>query len=444
MIEPPDRSVAALAVEMPVMEDGPSVLLFVSAVVAVSVVAAVVLPPVLRRLPLRFGVPALALIGPALAIVASLIGTGAMTLSGRDIWYALLVAACSGAAAIVVGLRLARPIARDLHVIARAVDAVAEGDRSARTAIDRSDEIGKLASTVDELSRSLARAETERSAADEERRAVVSALSHDLRTPLASLLVSVDALADGVGDADDHLNAIRGNVLALERLVGDLFLLARADSGSLALDYEPLDLAELIDEAVEAVEPLATTKGVGFAAELDGPIPVIGDDGALGRVLRNLFDNAIRFSPRDGTVTIEDRSTETEVRIAVVDEGPGFPESFVAHAFERFSQADDARSAPGGAGLGLAIARTLIEAHDGSIAIVSREGGDITIGLPATLPDGESRGATAVSERATVAADLHLSRVVDVASLGSSPEREPALDGPEELDLGRAVADERT
>ena len=276
-------------------------------------------------------------------------------------------------------------------MIARAVDAVAEGDRSARTEIERGDEIGRLAATVDELSRSLARAETERSAADEERRAVVSALSHDLRTPLASLLVSVDALADGVGDPDDHLCAMRGNVLALERLVGDLFLLARADSGSLALDYEPLDFAELIDEAVEAVEPLASTKSVRVVAELDGPIPVVGDDGALGRVLRNLFDNAIRFSPDHGVVTVEDRSVGSEVRIAVLDEGRGFPESFVAHAFERFSQADDARSAPGGAGLGLAIARTLMEAHDGTISIVSRDGGDITIRLPLAEPPRRSR-----------------------------------------------------
>lgn len=367
---------------MPVMDDGPSVALFVIAVIVVSVVAAVVLPFVMRRLPLRYGVPVLALIGPALAIVASLIGTGAMTLSGRDIWYALLVAACSGAAAIVVGLGLARPIARDLGVIAKTVDAVAQGDRTTRTQIDRDDEIGRLAATVDELNRSLARAETERRAADEERRAVVSALSHDLRTPLASLLVSVDGLADGVGDPDDHLCAIRGNVLALERLVGDLFLLARADSGSLALDYEPLDLAELIDEAVEAVEPLASRKGVQFVSNLDGPIPFDGDDGALGRVLRNLFDNAIRFSPENGVVTVEERSTDDDVRIAVLDEGPGFPESFVDRAFERFTQADDARSSPGGAGLGLAIARTLMEAHTGSISVASRDGGDVTIRLP--------------------------------------------------------------
>lgn len=370
------------AVAMPVMEDGPSVVLFVAAVVALSLVAAIALPPVFRRLPLKYGVPALALIGPVLAIAGSLIGTGAMTLSGHDIWYALLVAVCTGAAAIVVGLRLARPVARDLDVVAGAVEAVADGDRSARTGIERVDEIGKLASAVDELSRSLARAETERSAADEERRSVVSALSHDLRTPLASLLVSVDALADGVGDAENHIRAMRGNVLALEHLVGDLFLLARADSGNLALGYETLDLAELIDEAVEAVEPIASVKGVLVEAVLAGPIPVIGDDRALGRVLRNLLDNAIRHSPDGGVVSILDRCEADLVRIAITDEGGGFPESFVPQAFDRFSQADDARSRHGGAGLGLAIARTLLDAHDGVIEIVHGAGGVVVVELP--------------------------------------------------------------
>ncbi len=98
--------------------------------------------------------------------------------------------------------------------------------------------------------------------------------------------------------------------------------------------------------------------------------------------LRNLLDNAIRYSPPGGTVSLLDRSDSERARIAVVDEGSGFPESFVAQAFERFSQADDARSRPGGAGLGLAIARTLIEAHDGSIVIIPGQGGQVEIDLP--------------------------------------------------------------
>ncbi len=364
------------------MDDGPSVVVFIVLVVGVSALAALGLPSVLRRLPLRRGVPALALVGPLLATVGGLIGTMAMTLSGHDIWYALLVAASTGAASIVVGLRLARPIARDLDQVSNTLRSVADGDRAARTGLDRCGEVGSLAKAVDDLSRSLAGAEMERAAADDERRAVVSALSHDLRTPLASLLVSVDALEDEIGDPDTHIRAMRGNVLALEALVGDLFLLARADSGNLGLSREPLDLAELVDEAVEAVEPVASLTGVVVVAELTGPLEVGADHGALGRVLRNLLDNAIRYSPIGGHVTIIDHSDESMARIEIVDEGTGFPGSFVPHAFERFTQADDARSRPGGAGLGLAIARTLLAAHQGSISIKAGPRGRVEIELP--------------------------------------------------------------
>ncbi len=414
----------ALAADAPMMEEGPSVVLFVGVVVAVSIVAALVLPFVFGRLPLRFGVPALALVGPALAVVGSLAGTVAMTLSGHDIWYSLLVALCAGSAATFVGLRLARPVARDLDVVARTVEAVADGDRAARADLDRTDEIGELATAVDDLTRSLARAERERAAADEERRAVVSALSHDLRTPLASLLVSVDALSDGLGEPEQHLGAMRGNILALEALVGDLFLLARADSGSLALCAEPHDLAELVDEAVEAVAPVAAASSITVVAELAGPIPIVGDHRGLGRVFRNLLDNAIRFSPPGGEVRIVDRaaaepaseaSTDTDTaepgepaamaRVVVLDEGPGFPETFVARAFERFTQADDARSRPGGAGLGLSIAKTLIEAHGGSISIGPGPGGDVEVALPLghrwveLSTDGRRDGATGPDDR---------------------------------------------
>lgn len=373
---------AAAPVPLALMPDRASVILFVGATVAVSVVAAVVVPLGLGRLSLRLAVPALALVGPVLAVIGGLIGIGAMTLSGHDIWYVLLMTTCSGAAAIVVGLRLARPVARDLGRVVDTVEAVAEGDRAARTGIERNDEIGKLAAAVDGLTRSLSRAELERAAADDERSSVVSALSHDLRTPLASLLASVDALADRVGDPEAHLRAMRGNVLALESLVGDLFLLARADSGRLALTREPLDLSELIDEAVEAVEPVASAHGLTVVAETQGPVVVSGDHPALGRVLRNLLDNAIRHSPADGTVTVRERSDGAVARFEVCDEGPGFSSDFIKRAFDRFAQADDSRHRPGTAGLGLAIAQTLVQAHQGSIQIEPGPGGLVRVELP--------------------------------------------------------------
>lgn len=371
---------------MEMMDDGPSLLLFAGLLAVMSVAAILGLPPLLRRLSLRRAVPALALIGPILGVGGGLIGTMAMTLSGHDFWYSLIVAVAVGLAAIVVGLKLANPVARDLDRIGVTVEAVARGERSARTAIDRPDEIGRLAGAVDDLSRSLARAEAERAIADDERNAVVSALSHDLRTPLASLLVSVDAIEDEIGDPQAHLKAMRVNVLALEQLVEDLFLLARADSGRLALSLEPLDLSELIDEAIDVIRPVAGRRSVELAAAQTEPVHVDGDHRALGRVVRNLLDNAVRHSPPGGTVTVDVRRDESTVRLTVADEGEGFAEEFLPLALQRFTQGDDARSRPGAAGLGLAIANTLIEAHGGRVEIEPGPGARVSVALPALRP----------------------------------------------------------
>ncbi len=373
---------------MDMMEDGPSILLFIGLVILMAVAATALLPRVFRRLDLRKAVPGLALVGPVLALAGGVIGTGAMTLSGRDIWYSLIVALAAAIAAIIVGLQLALPVARDLESIGSTVKAVSGGDRTARTDIDRPDEVGVLAAAVDDLSRSLAEAEAERAIAEEERTSVVSALSHDLRTPLASLLVSIDAVEDGIGDADQHLKAMRGNVMALEHLVQDLFLLARADSGALALHFEPLDLAELIDDAVEALRPVADSRSVSIDNSITEPILVNGDQIALGRVFRNLLDNAVRHSPGMGTVALTFARAGDQVRVAVNDQGEGFDPNFVPRALNRFTQADDARTHQGGAGLGLAIADTLIKAHSGRVQVHPGPGGkvDVSLGLLPKTP----------------------------------------------------------
>ena len=367
---------------MDVMEDGPSVAIFIGLVALVAVLAIAFLPRVFRRLSLRKAVPGLALIGPVLALIGGILGTGAMTLSGRDIWYSLIVALAAAVAAIIVGLQLANPVARDLERIGSTVMAVAGGDRTMRTEIDRADEVGTLAAAVDDLTRTLASAEAERRIAEEERTSVVSALSHDLRTPLASLLVSIDAVEDGIGDPTSHLKAMRGNVLALEHLVEDLFLLARADSGALELNFEPLDLAELIDDAVEAIGPMAEAQTVSIRNTLDQPILVEGDHNALGRVFRNLLDNAVRHSPPATTVSVGFRLGHDDVEVAVTDHGAGFDPAFVPRALDRFSQADDARSHQGAAGLGLAIADTLVKAHHGDVEIRPGPGGRVGVKLP--------------------------------------------------------------
>lgn len=372
------------AVDM--MDEPASIGLFILLTVGISLAAVSFLPLFFQRLPIRLAVPGLAVIGPVLVVIGSLAGSGAMTLSGNDIRDVVLVASITGIAAIIVGWRLSRPLARDLEVISETVGSLAAGDRSMRTGIERNDEVGELAARVDGLGDSLQLAEAERSAADDERGAVVSALSHDLRTPLASLLASVEALEDGVADGPTHIRSMRHNVLALERMVEDLFLLARADSGSLALQTESLDLSELIDEALEAVAPAAAERQISLVGDVHEAIPVDGDDQALGRVLRNLLDNAVRHSPDGATVRVaasRDRDRH-QVLVEVLDDGPGFDADFVPRALERFSQADSARSRQGGAGLGLAIAHTLVSAHGGSVAVYPGPGGRVSFELPTT------------------------------------------------------------
>lgn len=366
------------------MDEPASIGLFIALTVGIAVAAAFFLPFVFARLPIRLAVPGLAMIGPVLVIIGSLVGSGAITLSGNDIGYVVLVASITGLAAIIVGWRLSRPLGRDLDLISDTVGSIASGDRSARTGIERADEVGELASAVDELGQRLEEAEARRDAADDERNAVVSALSHDLRTPLASLLASVEALEDGVADGPSHVRSMRHNVLALERMVEDLFLLARADSGSLALTTEPLDLAELIDEALEAIAPAAAERSIELAGDLHQAVPVDGDDQALGRVLRNLLDNAVRHAPDGSVVRVAAECDEHEgnVVVDVLDHGPGFDESFVPRALDRFSQADTARSRQGGAGLGLAIAHTLVGAHGGSVTVHPGPGGRVSVELP--------------------------------------------------------------
>ena len=379
------------------MEQGPSLVFYMAVMLGISAVVALGLPLLLRRLSLPSLVVAIGLMGPLLGAVGGLVGIGAMRLSGRDFGYALVVSGTTAAAAIWVAVRVARPIAGDLQTIVATVDQVATGDRKTVTGIQRDGEIGRLARSVDQLSHSLHQAEVERTAADVERSTVVSALSHDLRTPLASLLVSVDALQDGMGEPSQHLKAMRQNVLSLERLVDDMFLLARADSGSLLLQAERVDLAELIDEAADAMSPVALVRSINIVTQVAGPIMIVGDHAGLGRVLRNLLDNAIRHAPTGTSVTVQiggqplfGAQTRPElgagvnqwVQIVVVDQGAGFSESFTTRALQRFSQADDARSRSGSSGLGLAISQTIIEAHGGSIAVFPGPPGRVAFEVP--------------------------------------------------------------
>lgn len=256
------------------------------------------------------------------------------------------------------------------------------GDRTTRTGVVRADELGQVAHALDELTERLDELEREREGVEEERRIMLTSVGHDLRTPLAALQVAIEALADGVApDPPRYLRSMAHDVAALSSLVDDLFLLSRIEAGRLELLREPIDLAELADAAIESLRPIAAGRGIEVRLVAARPVRAQVNAAAIGRVLRNLLDNAIDHAPPGSTVQVEVRDDGQPI-IRVIDAGSGFPDDFAASAFDRFTRAEPSRNrANGGAGLGLAIARGLIEAHGGTIEIEPDAGGRVAIRL---------------------------------------------------------------
>ena len=247
---------------------------------------------------------------------------------------------------------------------------IEQGDRDVRTDIDRVDELGHVAHALDELTERLDGLERERTRFEDERAAMLSSVSHDLRTPIAALQAAVEALADGIApDPQRYLASMQRDIDALASLVDDLFLLVRLDSGRYEMPATSIDLAEIADEAIEALDADGRrARASTVALDAPGAVWVTGNAAALGRVIRNLLDNAIRHAPPGSTVDVAVQADGPRIRVS--DAGPGFPDAFADHAFDHFTRADSSRNrGTGGAGLGLAIARGVVEAHGGRIWI---------------------------------------------------------------------------
>jgi signal transduction histidine kinase len=199
---------------------------------------------------------------------------------------------------------------------------------------------------------------------------MVAAVSHDLRTPLASLRLLVEAIDDGVATGETrerYLKEIRTHVAVLSDLIDDLFELSRIEAGEISWTMRQVELRELIDETVAAMRAPAAERGVRVAADL--PPEVLhaqANAEKVQRVLFNLIQNAIRHTPADGSITVRARSLGSGVEIEVDDEGEGIPAEDGDRVFEPFYRGDAAR-ADAGAGLGLAISKAIVEAHGGRI-----------------------------------------------------------------------------
>ena len=315
----------------------------------------------------------------AVAVIMIVIAAQRMFINDRDLGFLLWILIPATIAAAIAAWLLSAPIARDAKRLSDAATRVAGGDLAARSGVVRADELGDAAVEFDRMVVRL-------QAVEKERTLMLSSISHDLRTPLAALRASVEAIRDGVApDPDAALKGMEHQVQALAALVDDLSLHTRLASGTMPMRPTRVDLTELADEAVETLRPLATAGGVELAIVAGDRISITADPGQLGRVVRNLIENAIRHSPVDGTVTVELEVRGPSAVVRVVDEGDGFPSELGDRVFEPFTRGDPARDVrTGTAGLGLAIAAAIVDAHRGEISIVPAEhgGGVVEVGLP--------------------------------------------------------------
>ena len=335
----------------------------------------------MNRLGRRFLAATLGVLAMAMLMIA--IAAQAMFINSHDLRLLMWALVPAVMAAAVVAMLLARPVAQDAKRICDAAMRVADGDLSARTGVRRNDELGEAAEMFDVMVARLDSIEYERAL-------MLSAISHDLRTPLAALRASVEAIRDGVApDPDQYLTGMERQVTALSSLVDDLQLHSRFVSGTLELRRTRLDLTELVDEAMETLRPLAEPRRIKLLLETDRRYLIDADGSQIARVLRNLLDNAIRHAPDDSVVLVQVEAVEGDgvdsgrARLRVIDQGAGFPPEFQSRAFEPFTRADEARDVrTGTAGLGLSIARGIVLAHEGTVGIGEGPGGVIEIELP--------------------------------------------------------------
>jgi signal transduction histidine kinase len=336
-----------------------------------------------RTRSLRRSVLFIALSSLAIAVAAALIAAQLMVLTQRELSVFLALLGIAAAFAALLAVVVAQPLGQDVRHLESTVRRIGSGDRRARVASDRVDEIGRVGRAMDDLVDRLDDLENERIAMEDERRTLLGNIGHDLRSPLAALQAATEALIDGVApDPQRYLRSMQRDIDALRSLIDDLALLSRLESGNLELERVPIDLVELADDAVESLAPTAAAAGVSLELVAGRAVHVVASPMSITRVIRNLIDNAIRHTPPGSTVSVE-VSADTGAVVRVTDGGPGFPPDFRDHAFERFTRADPSRSRLSGcSGLGLAIARGLVEAHGGRIWIDSSDRASIAFAVP--------------------------------------------------------------
>jgi two-component system sensor histidine kinase BaeS len=286
-------------------------------------------------------------------------------------------------AALAVSWYFSRRVQRSIAQVAAAASEIAAGRYGSRVPDPGlGGEFDTLAATYNALAARLATTDTIR-------RRMLADLAHEMRTPLATVDAHLEAIEDGVRKPDENtLGAIRESTRRLGRLAEDIAAVSRAEEGNLDITPQPVAATTLANAAAEGARDRFDAKGVHLMTDLDTSAWVLGDPDRTGQVLGNLLDNALRHTPQGGTVTLTCRRLDGWVEFVIADNGEGIAAEHLSHLFDRFYRVDTARDRNhGGSGIGLSIAKALVEAHGGGISAASPgpgRGATFTVRLPAT------------------------------------------------------------
>jgi signal transduction histidine kinase len=296
----------------------------------------------------------------------------------HDLQLATVLLLFAGGIAMALGYFLSSALTDRIRLVDQTAQSIARGNLKARTPVQGRDEIAILATTFNQMADQLQRADTRQRELENLRRDLIAWVSHDLHTPLASIRAILEALADGMVEDPNtvqrYLRTAQKDIGALSSLIDDLFQMAQLDAGGLPLELGMNSISDLISDTLESFKELAARQGVALTGEVEPKVdPLWMDAQRIGRVLNNLIGNALRHTPDGGYIHVHAAALPQGVRVEVTDSGEGIRPEDLPYVFDRFYRGEKSRNrATGGAGLGLAIARGIIEAHGGRIAVESQ------------------------------------------------------------------------
>jgi len=305
-----------------------------------------------------------------------------MFASQHDLSLAIVLLLFASGIAMILGYFLSSTVTIRINLLKEAAQKLAEGELQTRVPVSGRDEVSELAATFNQMAEQLQTADEKQRELENLRNDLIAWVGHDLQTPLASMRAILEALSDGVVEDPEmvkrYLLTAQRDVMSLSALIDDLFQMSQLDAGGFPLNRARVSLSDLISDTLESFSHLALQHEVKLEGQVASNVdPVFMDTQAIGRVFNNLISNALRHTPPGGEIKVEARRNGAGVEVTVSDTGEGIRSQDIPHIFERFYRGDASRSrnrGTSGAGLGLAIARGIVQAHGGDIQVESHVG----------------------------------------------------------------------